>query len=1227
MFAVERPSTTTAAADAANDDFAVRLRLDSFKLGKVAPPSFSMGPHGAAMPGHKHKRSHSRNASISSTPSISLSVSSSRSSGFNDLSSFSFGSLSASSSASTMSSSGSTPSVLSNSGPASAPVAPSKRNSHHRRRSSVSTRRESAELMGVSLPDLPSASLEDNVNFGDKDSIRRRALWALEGKHDVSFSKVEIPELSTPNMEKMMFDLSATKPTLSGGLPTGFGNSMMGSKRDSFKLLSASGSSKDQLGTLMEEEEEEEEDSEPRGKKDPQDSLPSPTTSVEGLPAVTPSPVVAVTKPTPVRPRPATLNLRPLSLTPDNLGSSGLPTPTLTPSPRSGLRSLSLASAGEESATPEAKRIVASRRPVLNLSMDSASDDSSPGDYKRPPRRSSISYRSSSQSSMAGLPTPEMTPILSRRCSVSESIRSSKSGDDEFFPPHPSYRPLSASEQHFLYKSHNALLARITDLEKALSMRRSSMGGYSISGMSRPSSVLSDASLPSELSSPASGEPSDEMLALIRDLKEERDELKKDVDGWRTRVADLDKQLVLVAKRVENERKEAWVARSRVGLLEAEKAALDKRLLVIDQVVAGLETEKTDLESRNSALKKENEAKSRRIEELEAELENIKGELESERARKHRPQAPSDVTLDGDDLMATPTPQSFDGQNRWRVGLGFSSNDSEDISMGSFNFGLPSQGAEGDGYEGEYSDEEDALAGYEDEDDVDLELDTSSSFGSLSDFSQRTPVQSDHVPEPSIPSRPAHRSRHSLSKVWTFPKVTPTLTAGQDSRHKASESVDKFFNCMDESDASDESGPVTPMLFNYEESKGIFASGFKYADDDDAPFYLPGGVGTVVEEPVSEFNNDRKLSAVHEEEEEEADDKLSDMEDDEDMFGEIAGIRIMCTPPDDVEEAKEVEQIQFISPVVKQVSTPPTLPAFDFGHDEGEEESFSFGRSPLAKESSVVSAAASKSTTPASPRSTPSMITPPSSIPRLIASRAASPPSAIPRPSSRTSTISSPPQRSFSSFVTPPTKRGGTSPSFIPQPVMSPTPSRVSSSRPKSAVPGPTFIRPPTRTNPLTPPSPNTHSSKPRTTPSTNEQETMNDSAYRSPKSSFQDAVSRQQHRSAYETNMKSVDLRYSPIGAALPSPAPTSPVSSILPSSASSKLPFSFSNYIPLPWSSRSPETVSSPVSQVERKATFVSREQQLLKLKNRMEVEGAGMSVPPLHCRRCDVHRLVEL
>ncbi len=60
---------------------------------------------------------------------------------------------------------------------------------------------------GCCLPDLPPATSDDNINLGEKDSIRRRALWALEGKPDLAFSKVEIPDISTADMDKMLFDL------------------------------------------------------------------------------------------------------------------------------------------------------------------------------------------------------------------------------------------------------------------------------------------------------------------------------------------------------------------------------------------------------------------------------------------------------------------------------------------------------------------------------------------------------------------------------------------------------------------------------------------------------------------------------------------------------------------------------------------------------------------------------------------------------------------------------------------------------------------------------------------------------------------------------------------------------------------------------------------------------------------------------------------------------------
>ena len=76
------------------------------------------------------------------------------------------------------------------------------------------------------------------------------------------------------------------------------------------------------------------------------------------------------------------------------------------------------------------------------------------------------------------------------------------------------------------------------------------------------------------------------MLRLIADLKAERDELKRDADGWRTRVGDMEAQLSVLAKRVENERRDAWVARSRGGLLEVEKGVLAKKVTALEEAQA-----------------------------------------------------------------------------------------------------------------------------------------------------------------------------------------------------------------------------------------------------------------------------------------------------------------------------------------------------------------------------------------------------------------------------------------------------------------------------------------------------------------------------------------------------------------------------------------------------------------------------------------------------------------
>lgn len=71
--------------------------------------------------------------------------------------------------------------------------------------------------MGVSVANLPLSVSDDNINLGDKDSVRRRALWALEGKPDLNmFSQVEIPDIGTPEPSAKKFELCTCQRTISG---------------------------------------------------------------------------------------------------------------------------------------------------------------------------------------------------------------------------------------------------------------------------------------------------------------------------------------------------------------------------------------------------------------------------------------------------------------------------------------------------------------------------------------------------------------------------------------------------------------------------------------------------------------------------------------------------------------------------------------------------------------------------------------------------------------------------------------------------------------------------------------------------------------------------------------------------------------------------------------------------------------------------------------------------
>ena len=848
----------------------------------------------------------------------------------------------------------------------------------------------------------------------------------------------------------------------------------MGSKRDSFR---PSSSNKDQLHTLVEEEEEEEEEPVEAQEFPPPSSLSS---IKENVSPVTTTPVVAITKPIPSKPRPATLSLRPLSLTPENLASvtQGLPTPTLSPSLRPGLRSLSLnpsPSLDESSTTDTSSQgrrsplVISptppSRRPILNLALEHFSNHttSTQEDDVKKTRRSSISYKRSSSHggvtvNYSGLPTPEMTPTVPRRHSNAESA-SNASVEDEFFPAPPTQsRPLSTSEQHFLFKSHNALLARITDLERALSVRRRESNGYANSngGSSRPLSVVSTMST-SDMGS-SNGEPSDEMLCLITDLKAERDELKRDVDGWRMRVADLESQIGVFAKRVENERREAWVARSRVGLLEVEKGALSKKLEAVDQLIALHDKEKALINDQRNSLKKENEQFKEKLAALETELEFVKKELEQERSKK--------LTVDP---LCTAISSPVDGRfGIKKRDLGFTSLDSEssttdvDPDSSDDNFGFSLKVVQESGVdEVDSFEEENALAGYEDEEETDISFQSSSSFDSQDEFPRSTQhlaqlISAPSTPKPSpvpqvcTPPR-SQESRTALSMSWTFPKgVQAQAQAAKN------EDEDRFFGCLDDGDSSGGSVPTSPSAYSFERSKGIFASGFKFAPaDDNACFFLPDGVGL----PIVE---EKRLSAVVEEDE---DDNENGFDDSENMFGEMGGICITFTPAQEEPEVDEAKQLQ-VSPV-KRTSPPPSLPALNFSDENIDEEEtvipFNFGR-PLVNERQ-----------PSPPTvAFPVMMTPPPSLPRSVSSVITRPasPSSIPRPVASkplsssmqsTSCLPSKPNFSSSSYITPPTKRGGNVPSFIPQPVSSPSPMRVSACSKPKTVPMSTFIRQPIR--------------------------------------------------------------------------------------------------------------------------------------------------------------------
>ncbi|KAG1739823.1 uncharacterized protein EDB91DRAFT_1133922 [Suillus paluster] len=1148
-------------------NLAAKQRFESFKMGGGAPAN-SLNNY---LPKHSHGRSRSRNSSITSLSALSISASAP-----------------------------SFPSSIefNSNAPSNAP--PSKRpHSHHSRRSSVSTRRESAELMGASLPDLPAAHPDDNINLGDRDSIRRRALWALEGKPDLAFAKVEIPDITSPDMTKS-FEFP-TKPSFPPGTGiSGHGISNLLSKRDSFgKMFPSTSTSKDQLQTLVEEEEEEDDESQQ-----------SPAQVTEIAEELTEAPTIALANPVSTavtksasRHRPASLNLRPLSLVSGSVVTctpGNLPTPTLTPNPRpNGLRSLALTSASDTFSATNAN-VTKNSHPVTVMpssngsfslaSRSSSSISSESSDFSR--KRSSISYKRSVDSiprGMGFLPSPDATPT---------DRRFSEFNDVESVPE----QPLTAAEQHFLFRSHNVLLARIMDLERTLRSRSMSR--------SRPLSMASDVSA-------ASSEPSDEMLQLISDLKAERDELKRDVDGWRMRIADADKQATVLTRRVEAERREAWVARSRLGLLEVEKCGLEKAL-------GSKSAELEQSVSQSKQLTKERDSMREELHRLRARLRDadsavdecirLRAALEQERTRR----ADLEKLLDDAGLLNTPTiPLSVDGQVKNSLpsrsygtrprGFGFQSIDSDASSTdvesvdNSFTKAELTLDAvtEEDEDTCDFSDE-DELASYEDAEDSDISFQSpdGSSIGSEDDL-DINPVtvlneatnRLNSLSKPVAPTS-SHAPRASLSKTWTFPRGQPVTIV----KHDVDE-IDRFFGCLDDIENS-------PPLDSEEMGKAMFTSTFGPAYDDEdelPPFVIPSDVGTV----VFELPTSRSLDVVPEEDEE--DEGEADDENENELLGEEVegGIRftfnapptICISPPPTI--CLSPPPIICITPPTESEPAPARVVARERvavlePFDDEEDDCISLFTFPQSKvQEPITPPSSSPLTSESSSRPSSRTTNSPSAIPRATSLRSfapLTPPSLATPPRVASGRFIAPENYPATSFITPPSRRGGTTPSFIPQP-FSPSPSKTSNPT-KSRVPVPVL----------------------RSKGATN----------------ANDATPRFYGTSEKITDPSDTCEYYEQ------EQAPTSSLSSIMSSPLAVRFSFqALSNFVPLSWTPgaaavASRSTPSTPVSSsddaaeaaslftgacpgVRRSAErrFVSREQQLEKLRNRLGNNHNGIGI----------------
>ena len=804
-----------------------------------------------------------------------------------------------------------------------------------------------------------------------------------------------------------------------------FGNAA--GKRDSFgKHLTATTSSKEQLHTLVEEDEEGEEECE-----DDSTMMSSPV-ELSSPTEISPNPVeVMDLTPIPLRHRPARLNLRQLTLGKENFS---LPTPS-TPTPRlsTGLRSLTLATSpvpitsvgGNEGSTitNRMKRhsvIVPSVSPAIaparRASLDLEGSFRSPSSFRTDSaqQRRSISYKHSVDIAPNQLPTPALTPTVEKRPISTSSSSSLASISD---------RCMSETEQHFLYQAHATLVQRITELERALAASQP---------RSRPVSCVSEASTRSLTPPPpVPEEPSDEMLQLIADLKAERDELSKDIDGWRVRVSDLEKQVGILSQRVDLERREAWVARQRTGFLEVEKNGIQMSLEAmgaeLQAALARCDVSRVEaevLKEECERLRADLKAKSS----VEEELEELRAELDEERKRRGDLEIALKASIESHANRRAPA-FSIDSQ----------ATDVEYSAIEDFKVALRSVAEE---ESEDDSDQDDELANYEqEEEDDDTFSSQLSAVSSTEDVSHSVSALKAEIAAAAAP--PSHSCRASGVMAWTF----PSSFQGGMSNPKPTE-VDKFFGCLEYDEDEEVSASVHAAVVG-DNGKGLFSQGLLADDEDFPPFLIPAQTGFEVADSTP------SLGVIDEGEEEEEEQSVKTPYED-DFGGEIVegGIVFTFTPPDDSDVSSALA-----TPSPPRLASPSPRVFSPSQDDEAVAIPFKFPRvvappvTPPHKPSGIITS----STSPSSPvqsfsplrRNTPPT---PSSIPRAVVLK-----SYTANTPTKTSTLERTVLNRSSTFSTPPSKRD------------SPTPTDTLQlqSKASSKPSPPSFIRQPQRSSTL----------------------------------------------------------------------------------------------------------------------------------------------------------------